>query len=290
MTNKTHLEFTDPWSIREDRRAGLFAWVIMGLLMGFFIGMIVRDIVLKCRTGEFQEELKTFWKLIVSIVAWPFKIFEKDNYMPVWYATTNKFRPPDQQRVWKTKKQLEEEEKQQEKEKERGPFDHKAIIERLGGGWPPRNPRYTSGLSSTGIKGKGIGVQHLPRIAELSSPFQIPGILPSSRNSEDNVLRPISVHGSYSGSNSISQLTTIFNSESSHTQYEKPMAAGVGMSMERDTEAEKKPEKETEKEVPSTEEAEKEASSTEEAEKETSCTEKAGEPSGAQQDGDDAPE
>jgi hypothetical protein len=243
MANKTHLEFTDPWSIYEDRQAGIFAWVIMGLMFGFFFGMIVRDMVLKSRTKELQSELKTFGQLGLLIVRLPCMLFTKDNFMPVWYACTNIFRSQENKRYWK---------KEEEEDKATGPlqFDSKAIIARLGGGWPVGHSQNSSDRGSD-IKDKDIEMQRLPNVVELAAAptglpkieklavvFEVPEILPSNKHEKDDGFQPAPVHGSGSGANSLPQLTSIFNFESSQDQRGKPTLAVKEITSEKQTGAE----------------------------------------------------
>ncbi|KAL6924277.1 hypothetical protein ACHAP8_002204 [Fusarium lateritium] len=231
MINQTHLEFTDPWSLHEDRQAGIFAWVIMGLMFGFFIGIVVRDMVQKSRTGELQDERLTFITLIKHLINLPCILCTKDNYMPVWYSFTNIFRSPKNQRYWKTKEE-------EEKEVARGPFDSRAVVARLGGGWPPK--KSSSDLESgsqdteiemqflpkvTDLPAAGTG---LPKIEKLSVVFEVPEILPSNTDQNDNGFQPASVHGSGSGPDSLSKLTATFNFPDVKDQNKSPTAVEKG--------------------------------------------------------------
>ncbi|RGP71620.1 hypothetical protein FLONG3_7055 [Fusarium longipes] len=226
MTDKAHLEFTDPWSIHEDRRAGIFAWVIMGLIASFFIGLVVRDMVLKFQSRELQDELRTFGELLVLIFRLPCMLFDKDNYMPLWYGFTNIFRSAENKRGWKTKEREEEE--------ARAPlqFDSKDVVARLGGGWPMDRSQ-TSSDPDSDIRDKDIEVERLPKVAEaihmatglpkiekLAIVFEVPEILPSGTNVKDEGFQPTSVYGS--GVNSLSQVTSIFKFESSQDHRETP--------------------------------------------------------------------
>src|SRR6478735_11259288 len=80
--NKSHLESTDPWSIKEDRRAGIFAWVIIGIILNAFVILVICDLIKKYQTGELQEEMKTLGRLILHLVTLPCRLFAKDNIMP----------------------------------------------------------------------------------------------------------------------------------------------------------------------------------------------------------------
>ncbi|OBS18747.1 hypothetical protein FPOA_10475 [Fusarium poae] len=240
MANKTHLEFTDPWSLHEDRQAGIFAWVILGLMFGFFIGIVVRDMVKKSRTRELQDEWSTFTKLLNHLVNLPCILCTKDNYMPVWYSFTNIFRSSENQRYWKTKEE-------EEKEVARGPFDSRAAIARLGGGWPPK--KSSSDLESgsqdteiellylpkvTDLPAAGTG---LPKIEKLSVVFEVPEILPSNTDQKDDGFQPDSIHGSGSGPDSLSKLTATFNFQPTKDRNKSPTVAEKGK--ERLTEGQK---------------------------------------------------
>ncbi|RGP73816.1 hypothetical protein FSPOR_1510 [Fusarium sporotrichioides] len=225
MVNKTHLEFTDPWSPYEDRQAGIFAWVFMGLISGCFIGLLVRDMFKKSRTGELHEEIKSFFKLLKLTINLPCMLFAEDNVMPLWYSFTNIFRSPENHRYWKKKKE----------EEGGGPkqFDHEAIIARLGGGWPMARCKTSSDLGS-GSQDTDIEMQSLPKVTDLaptnpglpkienlSAVFEVPEILSSNTNQRDDDFQPASVHGSSSGTNSLSKLK-IFGFESLKDQNGKP--------------------------------------------------------------------
>lgn len=227
MANKTHLEFTDPWSLYEDRQAGVFAWIILGLMFGYFIGMVLRDMVQKTRTRELQDEFRTFGKLIKDIVLLPRILFTKDHLMPVWYSCTNIFRLPEEQRYWKT-------EKEEDRElRDSSQFNSKSIIERLGGGWPKKRSQTSSELGGssqdtdiemqclpkiTDLAGTSTG---LPRIEKLAVVFEVPEILSSNTNQKHHGFQTVPLHGPRFGTDGLSNLTATFNFQSSKDQEEK---------------------------------------------------------------------
>ncbi|KAJ4129341.1 hypothetical protein NW768_007879 [Fusarium equiseti] len=297
--NKSHLESTDPWSIKEDRQAGIFAWVIIGIVLNAFIMLIICDMIKKFQTGELQEETHTLGRIFGHLLTLPCRLCTRDNIMPIWYSITNKFQPLKKPHHWKTKEELEKEAKEEEEVKAgiKEPLNSEDSIARLGGGWPPRNHQ-----GSSNRKGRSLEIQRLPSIAKLSEEniglprmggrphsFRIPEIVPSSLSGDVFQLTAVPVSGS--GADSPSQVTVIFKAESSQDQRRRSICSQAESSMVVETGGEKEASSEKKSSVED-DAGEKETNSVEDAEfeNETSAKdgespsrEKAGESRGAQQ-------
>ncbi|KAM0551911.1 hypothetical protein ACHAPJ_008250 [Fusarium lateritium] len=201
LPNGTSIEFTDPWSIYEDREAGIFSWAILGIFFFFFFGLVARDMFRKYRSGELKEDGKDCLEILTIFMRLPVILFSKDNMRGLWISISNIFRRTANKRRPGTIKPgviL------------RDRFDSAAVIERLGGG-------STSSQSSGDgkeAKGKAKEVSQLPKRSEHPSSkaapfgrgippfeglpvvFEVPDILPEDRHT------PSRVHRLGSGSNS----------------------------------------------------------------------------------------
>jgi hypothetical protein len=186
----TNFEITDPWSVREDRQAGIFAWSIMGLILVLFLGMIIRDMWFKSRTGELADEAKGCKELLFLLLMIPFMIFTKSNIRALRTWIANIFRSQENKRSVKmavTEVVLMEQ------------HDNAAVIERLGGG--ATKPATSSkkgeekGQDSKSKTAEGEGLPKvsgfdaekaiskghgLPPIPGLSAVFEVPEILPAT--------------------------------------------------------------------------------------------------------------
>lgn len=98
IMNTANFEITDPWSLHEDRQAGIFAWSIMGLIFVLFLGMVIRDMWLKSRTGELRDEAKGCKELLFLLLMMPFMIFTKRNIKALCTWIANIFRSQENKR------------------------------------------------------------------------------------------------------------------------------------------------------------------------------------------------
>ncbi|KAM0188322.1 hypothetical protein ACHAPQ_005393 [Fusarium lateritium] len=185
-----NLEVTDPWSIHEDRQAGIFAWSIMGIILGLFLGIVIRDMWFKSRTGELADEAKGCGKLLCLLLMMPFMIFRKRNIKALWTWISNIFRSQENKRGAKitgTEVILMDEHKSA------------AIIKRLGGG-ATKSATSSEGGEEKGGDSKGKTAEGgnlpkvpgfdtekasykdhgLPKIPGLPAVFEVPEILPST--------------------------------------------------------------------------------------------------------------
>jgi hypothetical protein len=188
MFNTTNFEITDPWSVLEDRQAGIFAWSIMGIILVLFSSMIIRDMWFKSRTGELGDEAKGCKELLFFLLTMPFMIFTKRNVKALYTWIANIFRSQENKRGVKTtgtEVVLV------------GQHDNAAVIERLGGGATKSatssekgedKGRYSKGKTTEGeglpkVPGfdteKAVSKDHgLPPISGLPAVFEVPEILP----------------------------------------------------------------------------------------------------------------
>lgn len=186
----TNFEITDPWSVHEDRQAGIFAWSIMGLILVLFLGMIIRDMWFKSRTGELGDEAKGCRELLFLLLIMPFMIFSKSNIKALRTWIANIFRSQENKRGVKmagTEVVLMEQ------------HDNAAVIERLGGvvtkSATSSEEGEEKGRDSKGTTAEGEGLPKvpgfdtekaiskdhgLPPIPGLPAVFEVPKILPAT--------------------------------------------------------------------------------------------------------------
>ncbi|KAF4992257.1 hypothetical protein FGRMN_7287 [Fusarium graminum] len=123
--NTTLLE-RDPWSLFEDRRSGIFAWSILGFIFIFMLGLVLRDMCAKYRSGVLADEGNDCKELLILLVKMPFMLFTKHNLKSLCNWFLNLFRSAENKRILKrqapTELVLEE------------ILDSDKIVKRLGGG------------------------------------------------------------------------------------------------------------------------------------------------------------
>ncbi|KAF5665150.1 hypothetical protein FHETE_6766 [Fusarium heterosporum] len=101
ISKNTTLEERDPWSLFEDRRDGIFAWSILGFIFIFMLGLVIRDMCAKYRTGVLADEAKDCKELLILLVKMPFMLFTKHNLKSSCNWFTNLFRSAEHKRVIK---------------------------------------------------------------------------------------------------------------------------------------------------------------------------------------------
>ncbi|KAH6963429.1 hypothetical protein DER45DRAFT_534666 [Fusarium avenaceum] len=158
IMNTANFEITDPWSLHEDRQAGIFAWSIMGLIFVLFLGMVFRDMWLKSRTGELRDEAKGCKELLFLLLMMPFMIFTKRNIKALCTWIANIFRSQENKRGGKmagTEGTL------------MGEHENAAVIERLGGG--------STKSATSSEKGEDKALDSKSKTAENGSLPKVPG-------------------------------------------------------------------------------------------------------------------
>ncbi|KAF5022566.1 hypothetical protein F66182_5399 [Fusarium sp. NRRL 66182] len=137
--NVTASEFKDIWSINEDRQAGIFSYVILGLIFLFFFGLVLKDLLYKIRTGEFQRTKKTMPSPPLS------------KRLPIRF--TDLFRDKEHKLGSKNQK-IELNDR----------YDSSAVIERLGGSSSSSQTNGDETKDKDNDKGKAVEIAKLPPV------------------------------------------------------------------------------------------------------------------------------
>ncbi|KAF4500633.1 hypothetical protein FAGAP_3171 [Fusarium agapanthi] len=82
-------------------RDGIIALAILGAILAFFVGLVLRDLVGKRRSGEFKEDKKSCGQFFRTLFRLPCLMCSKDNLKQLWFKFTNLFRSKANQRVVK---------------------------------------------------------------------------------------------------------------------------------------------------------------------------------------------
>ncbi|EWY99681.1 hypothetical protein FOYG_03652 [Fusarium oxysporum NRRL 32931] len=147
------------YPIFKADKDGITSLAILAAILAFFVGIILRDLLNKRRTGEFKEDKKSCGKFFRTLFCLPCLICSKDNVRRLWIKFTNLFRSKDNQRVVKKSDQngIELEERP-ESGKSVGGFN---------GAWSPKKP-FVSEKTQKSSKGKAIDITVLPKVTEFS--------------------------------------------------------------------------------------------------------------------------
>ncbi|KAF5964255.1 hypothetical protein FBULB1_12901 [Fusarium bulbicola] len=150
-TTKTH----DSPIFKPDRD-GIIALVILGAILAFFVGLALRDLVEKRRSGEFKEDKKSCGQFFRTLFRLPCMMCNKDNLTQLWIKFTNLFRSKANKRVVKKADQ-----------------DGIELDERLATGKPigvfngacSPKPAFGSEITmKSSLKGKAVDTTILPRV------------------------------------------------------------------------------------------------------------------------------
>ncbi|KAJ4246619.1 hypothetical protein NW762_013562 [Fusarium torreyae] len=188
LPNGTAIEFTDPWSIYEDRQAGIFSWAILGIFLLFFVGLVVKDMFAKYLGSELKEDGKNCLEILTIFLRLPVILFSKDNMRALWVSITNIFRCTANKRRTGTVKPAVV---------LRDRLDSAAVIERLGGG--STSSQSSGNGKEAKDKAKVTEISQIPELSEHPSSkaaplgrvippfkglpvvFEVPDILPEDR-------------------------------------------------------------------------------------------------------------
>ncbi|KAF4437890.1 hypothetical protein FACUT_5339 [Fusarium acutatum] len=140
-------------------RDGIISLAILAAILAFFVGLVLRDLLDKRRTGEFKEDKKSCRQFFRILFHLPCLICSKDNLRQLWTKFTNLFRSKTNQRVVKKADQ-----------------DGIEVDVRLESGKPigvyngASSPKtvFGSDITRRSSKGKVVDTTVLPQVADFS--------------------------------------------------------------------------------------------------------------------------
>ncbi|KAG5754427.1 hypothetical protein H9Q70_002939 [Fusarium xylarioides] len=141
-------------------RDGIISLALLAAILGIFVGLVLRDLLAKRRTGEFKEDKKSCGSFFRTLFRMPCLMCSKDNLRQLWIKFTNLFRSKKNQRVVKKADQ-----------------DGIELDVRLESGKPigvfngASSPKIAFASDTTrrsSSKGKAVDTTVLPRVADFS--------------------------------------------------------------------------------------------------------------------------
>ncbi|KAF5582143.1 hypothetical protein FPCIR_9739 [Fusarium pseudocircinatum] len=99
-TNNTTTKAHDS-PIFYPNRDGIIALALLAAILGLFMGLVLRDLLDKRRTGEFKEDKKSCGKFFLTLFRMPCLLCSMDNSRQLWIKFTNLFRSKKNKRVVK---------------------------------------------------------------------------------------------------------------------------------------------------------------------------------------------
>ncbi|KAF5972700.1 hypothetical protein FCOIX_9205 [Fusarium coicis] len=82
-------------------RDGIIALALLAAILGLFMGLVLRDLLDKRRTGEFKEDKKSCGSFFRTLFRMPCIMCSSDNLRQLWIKFTNLFRSKKNQRMVK---------------------------------------------------------------------------------------------------------------------------------------------------------------------------------------------
>ncbi|KAF5691081.1 hypothetical protein FDENT_3593 [Fusarium denticulatum] len=141
-------------------RDGIIALALLAAILGLFMGLVLRDLLDKRRTGELKEDKKSCGTFFRTLFRLPCILCSKDNLRQLWIKFTNIFRSKKNRRVVKKADQ-----------------DGIELDVRLESGKPigvfngASSPKIAFASETTmrsSSKGKAVDTTVLPQVADLS--------------------------------------------------------------------------------------------------------------------------
>ncbi|PNP74016.1 hypothetical protein FNYG_12644 [Fusarium nygamai] len=141
-------------------RDGIIALALLAAILGLFMGLVLRDLLDKRRTGEFKEDKKSCGTFFRTLFRMPCIMCSQDNLRQLWIKFANLFRSKKNQRVVKKADQ-----------------DGIELDVRLQSGKPigvfngASSPKIAFASDKTrrsNSKGKAVDTTVLPRVADFS--------------------------------------------------------------------------------------------------------------------------
>ncbi|KAF5618521.1 hypothetical protein F52700_12041 [Fusarium sp. NRRL 52700] len=81
--------------------SGIISLTVLAAILTFFLGIVLRDLIVKRRTGEFKEDKKSCRRFFQTLFRLPCLMCTNDNLSQLWITFTNLFRSKANQRVVK---------------------------------------------------------------------------------------------------------------------------------------------------------------------------------------------
>ncbi|KAG9506214.1 hypothetical protein J7337_003195 [Fusarium musae] len=91
----------DDFPIFYPDRDGIIALALLAAILGLFMGLVLRDLLNKRRTGEFKEDKKSCGSFFRTLFRMPCIMCSSDSLRQLWIKFTNLFRSKKNQRVVK---------------------------------------------------------------------------------------------------------------------------------------------------------------------------------------------
>ncbi|QGI78814.1 hypothetical protein CEK25_005543 [Fusarium fujikuroi] len=120
---------------------GIISLAILAGILAFFVGLVLRDLLDRRRTGEFKEDKRSCRRVFRTLFHLPCLMCSKDNWKQLWIKFANLFRSKANQRVMKKADQ-----------------DGIELVQRLENGINRKS----------GSKGKAVDLAVLPQAADFS--------------------------------------------------------------------------------------------------------------------------
>jgi hypothetical protein len=204
-TNNITAKAQDHPIFKADKE-GITALVILVAIFAFFLGMILRDLLNKRRTGEFREDKKSCRNFLRLLFCLPCLVCSKDNVRRLWIKSTNLFRSKDNQRAVKKSDQngIELFER----------IESGKSTERFGDNWLPKKALGSETMKKKKkSKGKAIDTSGLPQVTEVGVD---PDHIDPGKDDEGFTATP--VHGAGSGATRHDNALGVHNHGDSSTQ------------------------------------------------------------------------
>ncbi|KAF4954017.1 hypothetical protein FGADI_5553 [Fusarium gaditjirri] len=168
------------YPIFNPDKDGIISLAILAAILVYFVGMILRDLLDKRRTGEFKEDKKSCGKFFRTLFCLPCLLCRKDNVRRLWIKFTNLFRSKDNQRVVK---RLDQNGIELDERLESG-----QSAWAFNGAWTPKKA-FGSEKTQKSYKGKAIDTTVFSQVTEFSV----------DHNKDDEGFTPTPVHGAGTG-------------------------------------------------------------------------------------------
>ncbi|KLP15095.1 uncharacterized protein LW94_8170 [Fusarium fujikuroi] len=135
---------------------GIISLAILAGILAFFVGLVLRDLLDRRRTGEFKEDKRSCRRFFRTLFHLPCLMCSKDNWKQLWIKFANLFRSKANQRVVKKADQDGIELIQR--------LENGKTIGTFNGAWSPK-PAFNR---KSGSKGKAVDTAVLPQAADFS--------------------------------------------------------------------------------------------------------------------------
>ncbi|CVK98865.1 hypothetical protein LB506_011005 [Fusarium annulatum] len=135
---------------------GIISLAILAGILAFFVGLVLRDLLDRRRTGEFKEDKRSCRRVFRTLFHLPCLMCSKDNWKQLWIKFANLFRSKANQRVVKKADQDGIELVQR--------LENGKTVGTFNGAWSPK----PASTRKSGSKGKAVDTTVLPQVADFS--------------------------------------------------------------------------------------------------------------------------